>query len=145
MKKKLIKSGVIALGATPLLFVMPLSAGANGAPVASVSAAGTQTFAPATALPSTKIVGTTAHFKPTALTATAVWNGSSECTSAMASFLIKNKESRSEKVKLRGTDGLGKGKVTIPASSAEYVCVTSGYTGVMTLKLSDANVASVTF
>jgi hypothetical protein len=146
MKKKLIKAGVIALGATPLLFVMPLSAGANGAPVASVGvAAGTQTFSPATTLPSTKIVGTTAHFKPTALTATAVWNGSSECTSAMASFLIKNKESRSEKVKLRGTDGLGKGKVTIPASSAEYVCVTSGYTGVMTLKLSDANVATVTF
>ncbi len=145
MKKKLIKAGAIALGATPLLFVMPLSAGASGAPAASVAAAGTQAFAPATVLPTSKIVGTTAHFKPTALTATAVWDGTSSCTSAMASFVVKNKESVTETVKLKGSEGLGKGTENLPASSADYVCVTSGYTGVITLKLSDANSMTVTF
>jgi hypothetical protein len=145
MNKKLIKAGAIALGATPLLFVMPLSAGASGAPVASVSAPGAPTFAPATALPTTKIVGATAHFKPTALKATAVWNGTAACTSADASFVFKNKESVSEKVKLKGSKGLPKETTTLPASSAEFVCVTSGYTGVITLKLTDANTMTATF
>ncbi len=146
MKKHSIKTRAIAvaLGATPLLFVMPLSAGARGAPAASLSPAHTSTaLTSASTLPKTKIVGAPAHFKPTALTATAIETAS--CAKAQASFKIVNKESTGEKVKLTGTDGLVGVKGTIPASTVDFVCVSSGYTGVVTVKLTDDNTVTVTF
>ncbi len=90
-------------------------------------------------------MGTTAHLKPTALTATGVWDGTSACTAAVASFVVKNKETVSEKVKFKGSEGLGKLTDTLSAGASTDVCVTSGYTGVITIKLSDGNTAAVTF
>ncbi len=145
--KKVIKTRAIAiaLGATPLLLVMAPGAGATGAPGASVSSANPSTALTATStLPTTKIVGAPAVFKPTTLTATAI-ETTSPCTVAQASFIIKNKESTSETIKIKGTDGLTNSSGTIPALSGEYVCVSSGYAGVMTIKLSDLNKVHITF
>jgi hypothetical protein len=147
MKKKVIttRAIAIALGAAPLLLVMSPSAGAVGGPSASVSSVNPSAAVTAVStLPTTKIVGAPAVFKPTALTATAI-ETTTPCTMAQASFIIKNKETTSETIKIKGTDGLVTSSGSIPAGFGEYVCVSTGYTGVMTVKLSDDNKVHITF
>ncbi len=147
MKIKAVKAAAIVLGAAPLLLVMTPGAGAS-APRASVALETSARSAarPATStLPKVKIKGSPASFVPTAVSATATLTGSS-CVQAQASFNIKNKESVTEKFTITGTDGLIGGTAKLRALTKGFICVSSGYTGVMTLKLkSDGKTATVTF
>ncbi len=147
MKIKAVRAAAIVLGAAPLLLVVTPDAGAS-APRVSVALVTTSRSAvhPTTStLPKLKIKGSPASFVPTALTATAKLTGSS-CTQAQASFSIKNKESVTEKAAITGTDGLVGGTLKLPALTKSFICVSSSYTGVMTLKLkSDGKSATVTF
>ena len=137
---KLIKTvGIVAvLGATPALLAVPSNAGAAGGPRLSVAVVHADT------LPATTIEGSPASFTPKKLTATAIWDGSSDCTSANASFQINNSESVKEKVTLSNAS-LGSLSTKIPAGSNTVVCVTSGFTGVIKAELKDGKTAKVDF
>jgi hypothetical protein len=129
---------VAALGATPALLAVPSNAGAASAPHLSVAGAQAGT------LPATTIGGNPASFTPKSLTATAIWDGSSDCTSANGSFQINNSESVKEKVTL-SNPSLGSLSTKIPAGSFTVVCVTSGFTGVIKAELKDGKTAKAHF
>ena len=137
---KLIKTlGIVAaLGATPALLAVPSNAGAASGPRLSVAGERADT------LPATTISGSPASFTPKKLTATAIWDGSSTCTSSNASFQINNSESVKEKVTVSNAS-LGSLSTKIPAGSATDVCVTAGFSGVIKAELKDGKTAKVHF
>ncbi len=140
---KLIKTVAIvaALGATPALIVaVPSNAGAASGPRVSFAGAHPDT------LPTSTIKGSPAKFKPAALTATGAWDGTSSCTTAVASFNINNAEAVTEKFKVTATGITGALKIALPAGQGTSICVTTGYSGVLTAKLKvDSKTLNVTF
>ncbi len=139
---KLIKTVaiVVALGATPALLAVPSNAGAASGPRLAVADAHPDT------LPTSTIKGSPAKFHPAALTATGVWDGSSECTTSVASFNINNSEAVTEKIKVTATGIAGALKIPLPAGQGTSICVTTGYSGTVTAKLKvDGKTLNVTF
>lgn len=86
------------------------------------------------AVASSSIEGTTAHFSPSSLTATAKLPSGDQCAAKYASFEFINKEKVAEKFKLSGT-GLESGSGSVPAGDGEYICLPKGYTGTVKVEL----------
>jgi hypothetical protein len=86
------------------------------------------------AVPSSSIEGTTAHFSPASLTATAKLPSGGACAAKYASFEFINKEKVAEKFTLTATGG-GSGSGSLPAGYGEYICIPKGYTGTVKVEL----------
>lgn len=129
---------VVGIPTLALALTTPASAASAGVGVAVGAAV------PAAALPQSKILGTTAHFKPSKLSATAKWTGGT-CTAAQESFAITNKEKVTESLTLTGTDHLKGGTDTLPSGETAGVCITSGYSGTVHVTLTDKKRLTVTF
>jgi hypothetical protein len=122
-----------AIGFTALSLSTPAYAAGRSADAASVSVVAS----PAATLPNSDIKGsaTKPHFAPASLTATAAWpSGSTSCVAAQASFTITNDTKASQTITLKATGIKGSDTFTMAKKTLEYICITTGYTGVMHAK-----------
>jgi hypothetical protein len=129
---------VAALSLAGLSLSTLVEAAETGAHLTGVAATATAT------LPSSSIKGTTAHWVPTSLSATAVDTGTT-CTEALASFVMANHTKAAQTITLTATKISGSDKFTLPKGKGEYICITKGYTGVAHAALSDGKKLKITF
>ena len=142
MKKKVVTTRTIAivLGATSLLLAVTPSVGAArpkggvGSPAVSSNALA------ASSLPTTTISGSPPAFRPTTLMAVAAGG---TCRPSVPQFKVDDRESVNEHVRFKS--GGVWSSFTILAGGHVGVCVPTGFTGTITLKLSDGNKAHVIF
>jgi hypothetical protein len=122
---------------------LTLSTMVNAATPAQIAGVGA-TASPST-LPNSDIKGTTAHWVPKALTATADWKSGTTCTAAAASFTMINDTKKSQAVTLTATGITGSDKFTLKPKVGEYICITTGYTGTAHAALADKKKLTVKF
>lgn len=127
--RHIVKSAVGGLVAAAFV-AAPLAIGAGTAGAASADHLGAAAAVAPASLVTTKILGTTAHFKPASISVG--WSGSSEgtCTSSVAVALIKNKEAVSETLLYKGATF-----VTMTAHSSEDVCTWGSGSTTFVLKI----------
>jgi hypothetical protein len=131
----------IALGAISLTLAVGSSAGAGSPKGGAVSSAATSNaLAAASSLPTTTISGSPPAFTPTTLMATAAGG---TCRPSVPQFKVDDRESVNEHVRFKS--GGVWSSFTILAGGHVGVCVQTGFTGTITLKLSDRNKAHVIF
>jgi hypothetical protein len=128
-------ASTMAIAATVGLSAFAVSAPAFAAPH---SAAGVALHAgPASTLPNSDLKGKgkKTAFNPAKLTATAAWpSGSTSCVASEASFTITNDTKATQTITLTATGISGSDKFSMPTKTVEDVCITTGYTGVLTAK-----------
>ncbi len=100
----------------------------------------------ASSLPNTNIKGHPAHFKPKRLHAKARWPRTMPpCTISQASFTVSNKENKAELINFTGTGNFTPFSYTVFPHVRDYFCITKGYHGTLTGKLTDGKKLKVNF
>lgn len=132
---------LFAVGASSVLLGLTLTPAALAAGSARLSSGRAGSAA---TLPATSIKGSPAKFSPDSLKAKAKEPSGGTCSSATASFVILNKESKTEKVTFF-VGSKNEGSVSIAKKKGEYICVGQGFTGTLKGKLSDKKSLTVKF
>jgi hypothetical protein len=96
-------------------------------------------------VPASSISGTTAHFSPPSLTATAKLPTGGQCSVTYASFEFINKEKVAETYTVTPKEG-GSGSGSVPSGEGEYICIPKGFKGTVKVTLTkDKKVLTVRF